>query len=146
MAKKVKKQEEVKIESAFIKLLKDPNRFQKLEDGWVRDKLVGVEWGPTSKDTMTFKKAQEYCAKLGGRLPEVEELMSIADRTKHDPAINTDVFPDTKSSWYWTGTTHARWNDCAWCVVFSFGGVYGSSLRTMSVMCVRSAPASDLAL
>lgn len=115
--------EEVKVESAFMKLLKDPQRFQKLEDGWVRDKLVGVEWGPTAEKSMTFKQAQKYCAKLGARLPEVEELMSIADRTKHDPAIDTDLFPDTKSSYYWAGTQHARWNDCAWCVGFGGGGV-----------------------
>ena len=130
MVKKVKSvvKEEVKVESAFMKLLKDPNRFQRLEDGWVRDKLVGVEWGPTSKGGMTFKEAQEYCAKLGARLPEVEELMSIAVRTKHDPSIDTDVFPDTKASWYWTRTQHARWNDCAWCVVF-YNGSVGNSYK-----------------
>jgi hypothetical protein len=118
---------EVQVESAFIKLLKDPNRFQKLEDGWVRDKLVGIEWGPSSKDEMNFAKAQQYCSKLGGRLPEVNELQSLVDHTKYNPSIDTNIFQDTLASWYWTGTQHAKYADCAWCVGFDYGGVGNGS-------------------
>lgn len=113
-----------KVVSHFLKLLKDPNRFQKLEDGWVRDKLVGVEWGPTADKTMTFKQAQDYCEKLGGRLPEDHELASLIDRSKEEPAIiNKEMFPDTKSAWYWTSTQTAWRSDCAWCVGFYSGDV-----------------------
>lgn len=122
MVKKAKKEEQVVV-SPLMKLLRDPNRFQKLEDGWVRDKLVGVEWGPSSDKYLTYKQAQAYCNKLGGRLPEVEELASLVDRTKYDPCIDKDLFPDTKSSYYWTGTQHARWSDSAWCVFCSNGYV-----------------------
>ena len=122
MVKKAQKKKQVVV-SPLIKLLRDPNRFQKLEDGWVRDKLCGVEWGPSSDKYLTFKQAQAYCKKLGGRLPDVEELASLVDRTKYDPAIDKDIFLDTKSSYYWTGTQHARWSDSAWCVVFVNGHV-----------------------
>ena len=121
--KEVKKLNREIIVSPFMRLLRDPNRFKKLEDGWVRDTLVGVEWGPCSEKYLTFKQAQEYCAKLGGRLPELNELQSLVDYTKFDPAIDKDLFPDTKSSYYWTGTQHARFEDYAWCVLFSSGFV-----------------------
>lgn len=122
MVKKAMKDVQVVV-SPLMKLLRDPNRFQKLEDGWVRDKLCGVEWGPSSDKYLTFKQAQAYCKKLGARLPEVNELQSLVDYTKHDPCIDKDLFPDMKSSYYWTGTQHARWSDSAWCVSFSYGSV-----------------------
>lgn len=88
----MKKQEQkivVHDKPTFIKLLRDPNRFKKLENGWVRDSLLGVEWGPSSKESMTFKKAQAYCKELKVRLPEVNELQSLVDYTKNGPAIDT---------------------------------------------------------
>ena len=122
MAKAVK-ESAVKGEPVFLKLLRDPNRFKKLEDGWVRDSLLGVEWGPSSTEEMTWKEAQKYCAKLEGRLPEVNELQSIVDYRKRVPAINTEIFPDTKSSWYWTATQYADVSGYAWIVSFYFGCV-----------------------
>ncbi|MFA7718262.1 MAG: DUF1566 domain-containing protein, partial [Candidatus Absconditabacterales bacterium] len=91
---KIPKIKAVQAESAFLKLLRDPNRFKKLEDGWVRDSLLGVEWGPSSQQEMNFKKAQAYCNKLKCRLPEVNELQSIVDYRNYNPAINKDFFPD----------------------------------------------------
>lgn len=120
---KVKKSEAVKIEPVFLKILRDPNRFKKLKDGWVRDKLLGVEWGPTSTEEMSWKKAQKHCEKLGGRLPEVNELQSIVDYRQYNPAINKKIFPDTKSYWYWTETQRAGSPGFAWVVTFDDGGV-----------------------
>ena len=116
----------------FLKLLRDPNRFKTLEDGWVRDALLGVEWGPTSEKEMPWETAKEYCAKLGGRLPEVNELQSLVDYSKRSPAINADVFKDTKSSWYWTGTEVAGFSVLAWIVYFSNGYVGYYSKGTSS--------------
>lgn len=113
--------------SPFLKLLRDPNRFKKLEDGWVRDTLAGVEWGPSSEERMTWSKAKEYCGKLGGRLPEVNELQSLVDYSKHDLAIDKKFFPDTNSSWYWTNTEVAGYSYYAWVVGFYNGGVNDSS-------------------
>lgn len=127
--------------SPFMKLLRDPNRFKKLPDGWVRDTLVGVEWGPCSGKYLTFKQAQEYCAKLGGRLPEVNELQSLVDYTKSEPAIDKEIFPDTKSSWYWTGTEVSGCSSSAWIVSFGYG--YVSSNSRGNVNYVRPVRASQ---
>jgi hypothetical protein len=125
--KKSVKSKPIIIGNQLLRLLKDPTRFKKLEDGWIRDNLLGVEWGKSSEQRMKWKEAKEYCAKLGGRLPEVNELQSLVNYSKYDPAIDTDLFPDTKSSWYWTGTEVAGDSYYAWVVVFYYGSVDTSS-------------------
>ena len=63
------------------------------------------------------------------RLPEVEELFLLADRTRCNPAIDTEFFPACKSDWYWTATDDASeekseetgHSDYAWIVYFSGG-------------------------
>ncbi len=110
-------------ESKLMNELTNPNRFKVMDDGWIQDTATGLEWGPSSEKEMTLKAAEKYCAKLGGRLPDVHELHSLVDFTKESPAINTEIFKDTKSAWYWTRTRTAWNKDAAWCVGFSLGSV-----------------------
>ncbi len=57
------------------------------------------------------------------RLPTVEELFLLADRTRVSPAIDTDFFPETPSDWFWTSTLWASSpSGCAWVVSFLSGG------------------------
>jgi len=103
-----------------------PRRFKKLSDGWVQDKELGLDWGPSSSARMVFAAANKYASKDGGRLPTSKELMSLIDHARNDPAIDTDFFIDTNTDdWYWTGTTVAGNSDVAWCVNFSYGSVNG---------------------
>src|SRR3990167_9479923 len=101
-------------------------RFEKLQDGWVRDLNTGLEWGPTSDQTMTHADAIAYCKKQGARLPTREELQSILDLKEYDPAVDKKAFPDTKSSWYWTSDICAWNKSYAWCVDFSSGSVFSN--------------------
>ena len=94
------------------------NRFKALDDGWIQDSLLGLDWGPSSEKTMTFRKAEAYCKKLGARLPESNELMSLIDHSKRYPASVIDMKYD---DWYWTGTSVAGCPDFAWCVPFYIG-------------------------
>ena len=106
--------------------LNSSDRFKILDDGWVKDEVTGLDFGPSSEETMNLEDAIKYCQEKGGRLPEVHELHSLVDFTKHEPAINTEIFKDTKhDDWYWSGTKCA-WNGrAAWCVSFRYGGVNG---------------------
>ena len=114
----------VEVKSEFLSKLRAQDRFQKLEDGWIKDNLLGIEWGPGSEKVMNFKEAQKYCVEAGGRLPEIEELALLADRSKRNPAINAAVFTDIKTDdWYWSGTSVAGDPGFAWVVGFSSGGV-----------------------
>lgn len=106
-----------------VQPVKESGRFKKLADGWVLDKALNVDWGPSSSKEMDFEDAIEYCQKLGARLPTVRELFSLVDRSRHDPAIDTSFFKDTKSAWYWTSEP-TDWNkNIAWCVGFGYGYV-----------------------
>ena len=120
-------------------------RFVDNGDGTITDTNSGLMW---SKDSTSLKNvdhatAERLCAGLDlaghtdWRLPTVEELFALADRTRHSPAIDTDAFPDTESDWYWTSTITAWSSGRAW--VVDFGGGYVDGGRRYDVIaCVRA--------
>ena len=96
----------------------------------VLDNEHGLMWAVAyaTKKPTTQPKAVAAAAKLDllghadWRLPTVEELFALADRTKHDPAIDTDFFPGTKSDWHWSSTPWAGSpGSYAWSVSFLNG-------------------------
>lgn len=97
----------------------------------VKDLARGLMWGPTLDGKKTWKEAKQACAEcrlLGfsdWRLPTVEELFLLADRSRKEPAIDTELFPDTKSDWYWTSSPWAGSPaSFAWIVYFYYGYAY----------------------
>lgn len=119
-------------------------RFAVVHDNWILDRSTGLEWGPTSKEQMNLEQAAAYCADQGGRLPTVKELFSLVDHDKYDPAIDKEIFSDTKSNWYWTATPYKGDSSYAWCVGFYDGGV--SNDREDDTNYVRPVRASQCAL
>ena len=115
------------LSGGFLDKLRSPDRFVKLEDGWIKDNLLGLDWGPSSDKTMNWADAKKYAIDKGGRLPTVDELSSLVDRSKRNPATDP-IFTDTKTDdYYWTGTELAGGSGGAWFVGFSSGvvGSYG---------------------
>jgi hypothetical protein len=107
--------------------------------------VANLEWSKTLFDgeSVKYEKAEKAVAELGEgwRLPTRYELESLLDLTKHDPAVDEEKYPDTKSSCYWTSTPCA-WNDAAvWVVYFGYGIVYGL-LRDFDA-CVRAVRSSQ---
>ena len=99
--------------------------------GTVSDIATGLMWQKaTAPGTYTWAQAISYCENLtlGGhsdwRLPTIEELDSIVDYGRVDPAIDTDYFPDTGASFYWSSTTYAYNTDYAWSMNFIGDGNY----------------------
>jgi hypothetical protein len=81
-----------------------------------------------SKNALPFEKCAAACKKLNvagfndWRMPTVEELFLLADRSKHSPAIDTDAFPSCTGGWYWSSTVDASSPSvCAWSVYFDYG-------------------------
>jgi hypothetical protein len=87
----------------------------------VRDNVTGLIWeGKTAANmnvSTTFAGAATYAstantaglcgAHSGWRVPTVRELLSIVHRGTYNPAIDTNYFPNTVSSWYWSGDVYA---------------------------------------
>ncbi|MFD1216375.1 Lcl C-terminal domain-containing protein [Microbulbifer celer] len=99
-----------------------------------------LEWSHTllEGEVVTYEAAEDAISEMGDgwRMPTVDELATLVDRNRHDPAIDTDKYPDTKSRAYWTSTPCA-WNDAAvWCVSFRLGTVHHD--RRYDSACVRA--------
>ena len=75
--------------------------------------------GSSSSDH-TWDEALSYCERmnLGGytdwRLPTVNELRSIMDFSRRNPAINATYFPVGSGNYYWSSTTYASTTGNAW--------------------------------
>ena len=115
------------------------HRFEKLADGWIKDKDLNIEWGPSSPASMNFKAAEKYCAKHAARLPTLKELQSLVDYEKYHPAVDKEFFGDTKSAWYWTSLPVAGSPGYVWVIEFYCGYVDdGHQVNAYYVRPVRS--------
>ncbi|MBF0202773.1 MAG: DUF1566 domain-containing protein [Desulfamplus sp.] len=88
----------------------------------------GVEGTPGDKtDTLDFINAMNS-EKLGGfadwRMPTKQELNSILNLGRSNPAVDTTYFSNTAPSYYWTANTVAAFPDNAWKVDFTDGVEY----------------------
>ena len=91
------------------------SRYEKPGDGTVIDHATGLMWtaDDVGENRLNWNDA-DAAAKavtLGGhsdwRLPTRQELLTLVDDTRVNPAIDTSAFPSCKSAWYWTGTAWA---------------------------------------
>ncbi|MFZ5698770.1 MAG: DUF1566 domain-containing protein [Pseudomonadota bacterium] len=124
------------------------SRFTINPDNTVTDTSTGLIWSrETIAKRATHEEAKAAAEKLGEgwRLPTADELLSLVDRTRYSPAIDTDAFPDTKNDWYWTDTAYAPAPSSAVWVVFFYLGLAGGYRRSYGacVRAVRVAPAGQ---
>ncbi|OHD12835.1 MAG: hypothetical protein A2Y41_01915 [Spirochaetes bacterium GWB1_36_13] len=125
------------------------------ENGTVKDTVTGLVWqkcsygqnndaGCTgSAGTKIWKDALSYCEglTLGGRsdwrLPALKELLTLVNPLKSNPAIDTALFPNTVSSYYWSSSPYVSNPTSAWIVNFNNGAVYyGNMTGTFQIRCV----------
>jgi hypothetical protein len=62
-----------------------------------------------STERLTWNQAKNWAESLdingwSWRLPTVEEAFMIPDRSRVDPALDTNFFPDCDGEWIWTAT------------------------------------------
>jgi len=104
----------------------------------VIDHATGLMWavksiGDNDGDPMSQADCEKACSELrllghnDWRLPTRAELSALVDETRHEPAIDTALFPGVLSRWHWTSTAAAWSSASAWLVYF--GGGLVSSLH-----------------
>ncbi len=133
------------------------------DDGgrWImtRDNVTGLIWevktNANKDDKYNWQGAQsQFIAGLnndefGGfenwRLPSRQELASLVNKGDRDPAINTDFFPNTRSSFYWSSTSKVPTTGLSgWIVYFQSGGVIpGDKTKSYYVRAVREGQSSS---
>jgi hypothetical protein len=129
-------------------------------NGTINDVITDLVWQKCSKGQIysngectgsatsgTWESALSYCENffLGGRsdwrLPNINELKSLVDFSKYNPAINATYFPNTVSVYYWSATTYAGITTYAWGVYFGSGVANGYYKTDNSyVRCVCTGP------
>ena len=104
---------------------------------WV-DHKTGLEWHWEAKE-LPWEEGVNYAKSLGNdwRVPSIEELETLLDRSKYAPAMREEV-PFKDVSHYWSSTTYASHTDYAWFVTFNVGRVdYNGKPGNGYVRCVR---------
>jgi hypothetical protein len=98
-------------------------------NGTVTDLTTGLIWQQAEAGVMTWTEALTYCENLeladcnDWRMPNCIELRSLVNFSKHDPAIDTEVFPGAMSAGYWSSTPYALHSGIMWVVDFLDGSV-----------------------
>ncbi len=107
-------------------------RFIDNGDGTIIDLVTGLMWvkdpsqlpGGMFASPMYWYDAINACENLefadwnDWRMPNINELMSIVDHSRYDPAWDTMFFAYPSDPWtpFWSSTTVAPWIDGAWCM------------------------------
>jgi len=113
----------------------------------VTDTVTNLQWqdnADAKNITKSWLGAINYCENLtlaghsDWRLPNINELKSINDRSKRNPSV-VNGFTNISSSYYWSSTTNEDGGFDAWIVNFYFGFVgNGYKDNNYYVRCVRA--------
>ena len=110
---------------------------------WTADNLQTKQDDEDDSEQHNFEAAEfaiNKCAIAGftdWRLPTIDELSTLIDRTRFKPATNIEFFPSTRTDYYWSNTPDASApEDYAWIV--SFNGGLVSFYSRASTACVRA--------
>jgi len=127
----------------------DPSYTRDDATNIVTDHITLLQWQDNNEvedatNKKNFTEASAYCANLtlgthtNWRVPSIDELMYIGDRSKTNPAIDDNVFEFVVSDLYWSSSTRVSNTDSAWVVRFD-GGDDSSGAKTFElfVRCVR---------
>ncbi len=149
------------VEPYYVRCVRDghltPSSFSRNNaTGIVTDSATGLQWQDNEIVEITtegWQGAIDYCENdlmLGGhsdwRLPNENELLSIANRLRYHPAINITYFLNTALSNYWSSTTLASYTGYAWIVNFNHGrsNYISKTIDNYYVRCVRGGQHYDI--
>ena len=119
-----------------------PGRYTIGTDGTVVDTRAKLTWQRTvDAGTYAWAVATTYCGNSslaggGWRMPTIQELLTLVDPTKFNPAIDGKAFPSTPAEPFWSSTPKAGGN--VWYVDMVSGASNNTATnKHYSVRCVR---------
>lgn len=136
---------EVCTNASILPSTDESTEFDQFADGTVIDNSTGLMWmscalgqsWTTTDNTCTgspikmqwnqmsevakFNQSGGFAGKQDWRLPNINELRSIVEDCRSDPAINTVLFPNTASAKFWTSSPYVGLASNAWVVDFGQG-------------------------
>ncbi len=96
----------------------------------VTDNITSLQWQDDEvSDKMEWEEAIRHCEELelddygDWRVPNINELKTIIDRSRYNPAI-VEEFEYTSSNYYWSSTTDVDYKNRAWIVCWEMGYTY----------------------
>jgi hypothetical protein len=114
-------------------------RYVEKAESEILDTKTNLVW-QRSYETMTFDEAHAYAKRVSDvtgqqwRVPTLDELTSLIDRSTRNPA---SAFPGMPPVWFWSSSPYVGYTSCVWGVNFGDGSVYGSGSRGYGYGAVR---------
>ena len=108
--------------------------------------MSALEWSKSlcGGRCVKYAEAEKAVAELGPewRIPTDQDWNTVIDRSKFDPAIDTEQVPDVAMGWHWTSTPCPWARESAVFVVSSDYGLVSSYGRDVVafVRAVRAVP------
>ena len=93
-------------------------------------------WQAALAQAKTVNTSGGFATYTDWRVPNITELESIVETQCYKPAINSAVFPNTPSTWFWSSSPVAAVGDRAWYVYF-YHGTDGWELKSNGYSSVR---------
>ena len=85
-------------------------------------------------DLVNFTNSEQLCGFSDWRVPSRQELRSIVDYSHTNPSIDSDYFPNTRSSSYWSASPKVSDIDDAWQFDFHYGDVDNSDRKDVNLV------------
>lgn len=124
----------------------NPQSYDTSDPNVVVDRVTGLSW-QRALDSKSFDQARAsgYCTDLSlaghhdWRLPTMIELVSIADTSRAEPAVDPVAFANTPPVPFWSSEIDCNNAGLGWYVFFRNGGTYVGNdvIDPARVRCVR---------
>ena len=70
--------------------------------------------------------SENFCGKSNWKVPSVNQLASLIHHGVSNPSIDTNYFPNTIATWYWTSDPFIIDSSDAWNIIFTEGNINNS--------------------
>lgn len=94
-----------------------------LGQSWDGSTCSGSESTYTWTNALAAARSHTFAGYSDWRLPNKNELESIIEDRCYDPAVNTIIFPNTPSNWFWSSSPATNGSTLGWGIFFGNGNV-----------------------